>query len=91
MSDRYGLTTDAVAYRCWHMSTIKYIRKEILKLKQADFAVIANATQASVSRWETGELSPDLTQLASIREAVLAGGHKWKDVWFFEAPKAAAE
>lgn len=72
------------------MSTIKFIRKELLGVSQSDLAVIAETTQTTVSRWEKGELFPDLAQLGRIRDAVKSGGKEWKDEWFFQSPEAAA-
>jgi len=72
------------------MQTIQHVRKSVLGLNQADFASIAKTTQATVSRWENGELSPDLTQLSAIRDEVKRRGLEWDDLWFFEAPERAA-
>lgn len=68
------------------MNTVAHIRKTILGINQSALAAIAGATQATVSRWETGELSPDLSQLSAIREEVKRRGLQWNDAWFFEAP-----
>lgn len=73
------------------MSTVHHIRKAILDISQADLAAIANTTQASVSRWEKGELQPDLEQLRRIRDAVRQRGLAWEDSWFFDAPAVAAK
>lgn len=71
------------------MSTIRYIRKELLGVSQSELALIAETTQTTVSRWERGDLFPDLSQLSRIRDAVKARGSQWRDEWFFEAPTAA--
>lgn len=68
------------------MRAILHIRKSILDVNQSELATIAGATQATVSRWESGELSPDLTQLGAIRDEVKKRGHEWDDAWFFEPP-----
>lgn len=68
------------------MNPIQHIRKFVLQVSQAELAAMTGTTQATVSRWENGELSPDLAQLASIRRAALEGHREWDDSWFFEAP-----
>jgi DNA-binding transcriptional regulator YiaG len=72
------------------MSPLAYIRRDILGLSQAAFAVIVKTSQATVSRWETGELEPDREQLRLIRQAVRARRLRWHDKWFFERPDEAA-
>lgn len=64
---------------------IRYIRKNILKISQKDLASIAGegTSQASVSRWETGELHPDRAQMANIRSEAERRGLPWNDEWFF--------
>lgn len=71
------------------MNTIAHIRKTVLKVSQSELAGIAATKQATVSRWETNQLSPDLEQLKSIREEVLRRGLDWDDAWFFATPEAA--
>jgi DNA-binding transcriptional regulator YiaG len=78
------------AYYAGRMNPIAYIRQEILKVSQHVLAAIANTSQASVSRWETGELEPDREQLDLIRQAALDRGLPWDDRWFFEKPGRAA-
>lgn len=75
----------------WRMSVVAHIRKHILGLTQAEFGAIAGAGQGVVSRWEKGELSPDLNQLRAIREEVLRRGLFWEDRWFFELPPPQPE
>ncbi|MDX1240388.1 helix-turn-helix domain-containing protein [Sinorhizobium medicae] len=72
------------------MNTIAHIRKSVLKVSQSELADVAGTKQATVSRWETNQLSPDLEQLKSIREEVLRRGLDWDDAWFFSAPEAVA-
>ena len=67
------------------MNTIKHIRKNILKLKQHEFAAIAGVNQATVSRWEKGVLAPSLDEMAAIR-AKAVGKRGWNDRLFFEVP-----
>jgi DNA-binding transcriptional regulator YiaG len=71
---------------------IAFVRKQVLAISQAAMAAIAGTTQATVSRWETGELEPNRSQLERIRARVLADGKEWQDAWFFEPPvQAVAE
>ena len=69
------------------MNPMPIIRKSIFDVSQAELAAIAGTTQATVSRWESGELHPDRDQLARIREAAKVRGLRWDDAWFFEAPR----
>jgi predicted transcriptional regulator len=71
------------------MRPIKHIRKSVLKISQAMLGEIAGTTQASVSRWETGELEPSLEEMARIRTAARDRGIEWDDRWFFETPASA--
>jgi transcriptional regulator with XRE-family HTH domain len=71
------------------MSAIAHIRKKVLGVSQAAIAEMTGVTQATVSRWEKGELSPNLRELAILREAARAKGGDWEDSWFFEPPQAS--
>ena len=67
------------------MSAIARIRKELLGLTQVEFAALTGVTQATVSRWERGELFPNLRELALIREAAKAKKpEEWDDSLLFE-------
>lgn len=68
------------------MTPMKLIRKTLLQVSQVEMAAIASTTQATVSRWECGELYPDLAQMARIRDAARCRGLKWDDRMFFEPP-----
>jgi len=68
------------------MNPLLHIRKKVLRISQTEMAEITATSQATVSRWESGELHPDLPQMASIREAARSRGVKWKDELFFSAP-----
>lgn len=72
------------------MGIVEHIRKEILEMSQSSFAAIANVNQATVSRWERGELSPDLDQLGAIRAEVLKRDLPWNDGWLFDVPSREA-
>lgn len=69
------------------MTPMQHIRKAILRISQSEMASIASTTQATVSRWEKGELVPDLAQMTRIREEAQARGIDWSDGFFFgDAP-----
>lgn len=70
---------------CASMNALRYIRRNIFKATQAEFAVVAGVTQATVSRWEGG-VSPSLDEMKAIREAASERGIDWSDAWFFEVP-----
>jgi transcriptional regulator with XRE-family HTH domain len=67
------------------MNALRYIRKHVFQVTQAEFAELAGVGQASVSRWENG-VSPSLDEMQAIREAAISRGLKWDDGWFFKAP-----
>ena len=71
------------------MNSIAHIRQNIFKIPQASFAAIAETTQATVSRWENGELRPDQHEMTLIRAAAKEQGIAWDDSWFFETPEPA--
>ncbi|MEN6306015.1 MAG: helix-turn-helix domain-containing protein [Armatimonadia bacterium] len=64
---------------------MKLIRKVVLGISQAEMASLTETTQATVSRWEKGELEPDRQQMGAIRAAAAARGIEWRDEWFFDA------
>lgn len=64
-----------------------HIRKELLKLTQSEMAVVTGVSQATVSRWETGELEPSRSELARIRDEAMRRNITWNDSLFF-APSA---
>lgn len=72
------------------MNAIMHIRKRVLAVTQGELANIASVKQATVSRWESGELSPSLEQMDAIRTEIIRRGLDWRDAWFFELPKEAA-
>ena len=48
------------------MTPIAHIRRNILKVSQAELGELAGVKQSTVSRWEAGTLAPDVTQVERI-------------------------
>jgi Predicted transcriptional regulator with C-terminal CBS domains len=71
------------------MNAVTHIRKNILGATQGEIAAIVGVGQTTVSRWERGELSPDLDQMRRLRSELLRRGVEWDDAWFFDVPEAA--
>lgn len=65
------------------MNALKNIRKNVFKVTQSEFSVVAGVTQATVSRWENG-VAPSLDEMRAIREAAANRGIAWDDSFFFE-------
>ncbi|UDF29334.1 UNVERIFIED_ORG: helix-turn-helix domain-containing protein [Roseateles sp. XES5] len=70
------------------MNPIRYIRTQVFKMTQAEFASVAKVGQASVSRWEGG-VSPSLEEMQNIRNGAFERGIEWDDAWFFGVPEVA--
>lgn len=73
------------------MTPLQHIRKHLFKVSQSAFGEIAGTTQASVSRWESGEQEPDRSEMDRIRAAATERGINWDDSLFFEAPAQMQE
>lgn len=73
------------------MHPMKHIRENVLQLTQAAMANVTGVKQATVSRWESGELDPGREELARIRDEARDRGIAWDDSWFFSVPEAAPE
>lgn len=73
------------------MNPLLHIRKNVLKVSQAEMAAIAATSQPTVSRWERGDLEPDRDQMKRIRARAAEMGAAWSDELFFVAPAEAAE
>ena len=69
---------------------IVFIRKSVCRMTQAKFAELAGVAQGTVSKWESGTLSPSLVDLTKIRERVQHAGYAWSDSWLFECPTQVA-
>lgn len=68
------------------LNAMAQIRKHVFRLTQAELAEIIDASQATISRWETGESEPPRDKLAMIREEARRRKIKWRDDMFFAAP-----
>ncbi len=66
------------------MNSLERIRREVFGVRQSAFGAIAGASQTAVSRWESGESSPNLEQLGRIRSAAFDRGFGWDDALFFD-------
>ena len=66
------------------MLAIQNIRKNVLSVTQADLARLCSVSQGTVSKWERGELAPDLAAMRAIREEAARRGINWDDALFFK-------
>jgi len=73
------------------MSSLRHIRKSVLGLSQSEMAAIADVSQGTVSKWESGELNPNLDEMARIRDEARRRCLDWDDSWFFEVSAGAAQ
>ena len=71
------------------MNALRNIRKNVFAVTQAQFAMVAGVTQATVSRWENG-VAPSLDEMKAIRRAAEERGINWDDRYFFEVPAETA-
>lgn len=69
----------------WH-----HIRKQSFGLSQTEFADILSVHQSTVSRWEHGDLTPSVRELAIIRSLAKERGIEWSDEWLFDNLNGAA-
>lgn len=65
------------------MNTMRFIRSSVFRIKQSEMAAIAGVSQGTVSRWETGDLSPSLGELGRIRAEAKRRRIGWNDGLFF--------
>jgi predicted transcriptional regulator len=65
------------------MLAIQNIRKNVLAVTQSDLARICSVSQGTVSKWERGELAPDLAAMRAIRDEAGRRGVEWDDGLFF--------
>lgn len=64
------------------MTAIRFIRRDVFRATQTEFAAMAGVAQATVSRWEAG-VPPSLDDMQAIRNAASKRGIEWRDEWFF--------
>lgn len=60
------------------------IRLHVFGMNQMQFAKLVKVSQSTVSRWETLQLDPKLTEMRKIRKEALRQGLDWRDSWFFD-------
>lgn len=68
------------------MKPIKFIRKHIFKLTQAEFGLMLGIKQSVVSDMEKSGIVTMGHQI-TIREEAARRGMQWSDSWFFEMPE----
>ncbi|ALG75169.1 hypothetical protein VY88_27075 [Azospirillum thiophilum] len=73
------------------MNQMRHIRTAILCISQKAMAEIVGRDQATISRWESGELDPSRREMERIRCHAMARGKPWDDAWFFDPPPAMAD
>lgn len=72
------------------MRPIENVRRKVFNVPQSEFAEIAGTSQASISRWEKGDLEPSHSEMDRIRSEAAKRGLPWHDSFFFEVPKEVA-
>lgn len=72
------------------MTPIEHIRRNVFRVSQELFGDIAGVSQATVSRWESGQWEPNRDELERIRREALARDVEWDDRLFFETPAVAS-
>ena len=63
------------------LNMMRFLRKKVLRMTQEEMAELTGVNQATVSRWETGDLEPSIGQIRLVREAAIAAGVEWNDRW----------
>ncbi|KAA0572241.1 helix-turn-helix domain-containing protein [Azospirillum sp. B21] len=80
------LRRDAYVHIIVHMNPMHHIRTSVLKISQKAMAEITGRDQATVSRWERGELEPSRDDMERVRNFARSLKRRWDDKLFFEAP-----
>jgi hypothetical protein len=62
---------------------MRRIRNEVFRTTQEVIGAIANVTGSKVSRWESGEIAPDLTEIAKLRAFAVQHQLRWRDEMIF--------
>jgi transcriptional regulator with XRE-family HTH domain len=68
------------------MNALLFIRKHVLRTLQGDIAAITQVAPSTVSRWEAGQIQPNLDEIARLREACLHRVGAWDEDWLFDPP-----
>ena len=55
------------------------IRVDLFRCDQTEMAAVAGVTQSTISRWESGNGSPDLDALSRIRAEAKRRRLRWRD------------
>ena len=67
------------------MNSISNIRRNIFSLSQSKFGGEIGVNQSMISRWESGELEPSLSNMRAIRDLAKRRGVEWDDGFFWES------
>jgi transcriptional regulator with XRE-family HTH domain len=65
------------------MSALRQIRMSVFNVSQAEMASVVGVSQATISRWESGQFEPDRKHLENIRKEAFCRGLSWSDTSFF--------
>lgn len=68
------------------LTPIQWIREQVFRMKQPEFAREIGCAQSSVSRWENGGSITNDSQ-KKIREAAQRLRLPWNDSWFYAVPE----
>lgn len=71
------------------LTPLRHIRRTILGVTQQRLAELTGVSQATVSRWEDGELFPSLNEMSAIRNEAIRLGKEWDDGLFFSTPESS--
>lgn len=69
---------------------VRFIRRDVLGLTQAQLATVLKVKQASVSRWESAGRFP-AEHLAAVRQMARMARADWSDSWIFDPPAKLAD
>lgn len=82
----FRLFANAYAHIIFSMNPMHHIRTSVLGISQKAMAEIVGRDQATVSRWERGELEPSRDDMERVRNFARSKG-RWSDKLFFEVPQ----
>jgi DNA-binding transcriptional regulator YiaG len=66
------------------MNAMLHIRVNVFRVSQYEMARIAQVSQPTVSKWESGLHVPLSTALKNIRQEAKKRRVRWDDAWFWE-------